>query len=384
MTITKTSAKHRYLAHLAGKLLIITIIICIFAPLCYCGEQEGTETSKSKLNFIDKGRGVTYSREKDEPPAIVPTHCGEIYVKSYHREPEIPAIEALLKTSAGKAISTLQRDFLKTGRAISVPDIKKNRPTGKLGFRHNTSRIFYRLFAVSEDDAKKMAEAFVEVFLEQNNAALKPFLDEYLNKHHDELEKYQKLVAKHKTQKSEKEQEYETLRTEYKELKEKGYYQSDDQALKAILELNATLHTSIIELDGMNAKRAAIEQHRDRISQKVETQNKTDRKTVNWEPILLNLEQKYIDVMIDFDAARARRESAQKLREQAQDFVKKTSKLGDLADEISKLRGGSQLSANRLKEIEHLLDNPTDDMLPLKIYENRVTIRHPVSVRTNE
>ena len=93
MTITKTSTKHRNLAQLAGKLLIITIVICVFNGLCYCSEQEGTETSKSKLNFIDEGGSVTYHREKGAPPAVVPTQCAEIFVISYHREPETAAVD---------------------------------------------------------------------------------------------------------------------------------------------------------------------------------------------------------------------------------------------------------------------------------------------------
>ncbi len=383
MTITKTSAKHRYTSQLAGKLLIITIVICVFAGLCYSAEQEGTETSKSKLNFQDEKGSVTYRRKKDDQPTIMPTHCGRIYVRWYHRNPETAAVEALLKSSAGKAISTFQRDFLKTGKAILVEHRSSPERPGKGGFVYKRGGIEYSLFAVSRDDAKKMAEAFAEVFLKQNNAALKPFLDDYLKKHHDELEKYQERVAKYKTQISEKEQELKNLQAEYNRLKEKGHYRSGDQALKAILELNATLHTEIIELDGMNAKLRAIQQHRSRISQKVDEQNRTDKKTINWEPILLNLEQKFIDVMIDFEVARARQQSARSLREGAQGFLRKTKKLGDIAGEISHFQFSLKESEKRLNQVENRLADPTDDMLPLKINDNRVSIR-PVNIRTDE
>lgn len=383
MTITKTTTKTRYLSRLVGKLLIITIVICTFVSLCYCKEQTSTATSNSKLEFRLQKSTRTYRRKKDAPPAIVPTHCARIRIMWYHHEPAMPEVEELLKTSAGKSISPLQRDFLKTGIAISVSSSSTISRRGDLGFRYDSSRIDYFLYAVSNDDVKKMAEAFAEVFLKQNNAALKPFLDGYLNKHHDKLKQYQKFVTETKAQIPKKEQELGLLQTELDKLKERGYYQSEDQAQKAILELNAMLHTENIELAGMQAKRKAIEMHRTRVSQMVEKQTETDRKTINWEPILLNLEQKYIDVMIDFEVARARQKTARDLRGQAQFFLTKTYKVGEVSRRVGNLKNNLKRHEANLRGVETVLANPKSDMLPLRLYQNIVDI-HPVEIKTNE
>jgi len=382
MTITKTTTKPRYSSQLAGKLLITTIVICTFAPLCYCAEQESKIISKSKLEFrLQKGT-ITYQRKKDAPPAIVPTHCAEIRITWYHHEPTTPEVEELMKTTAGKSISPLQRDFLKTEKAISVAHRDAPiRRTGELGFIYDRGRIGYILYAVSKDDVKKMAEAFAEVFLKQNNATLKPFLDGYLKKHHDELRQYQKLVTETKAQIPEKEQELEELQTELDKLKERGYYQSEDQAQKAILELNAMLHTENIELAGMKAKHEAIEMHRARVSQRIEKQTETDRKTINWEPILLNLEQKYIDVMIDFEVARARQKTARDLRGQAQFFLTKMNKAREISVKVGNLKADLKRHEAYLQKIETVLANPELGMLPLRL---DIADIYPVEIKTNE
>jgi len=296
----------------------------------------------------------------------------------------MPEVEELVKTSAGKSISPLQRDFLKAEKAISV-SIREalSRRAGRLGFIYDRGRIEYILYSVSKDDVKKMAEAFAEVFLKQNNATLKPFLDGYLNKHHDKLRQYQKLVTETKAQIPKKEQELEELKTELDKLKDRGYYQSEDQAQKAILELNAMLHTENIELAGMQAKREAIEMHRAIVSQRVEKQTETDRKTINWEPILLNLEQKYIDVMIDFEVARARQKTARDLRGQAQFFLTKIYKVGEISGKVNNLKNSLNVHEGRLQQIESVLANPQPDMLPLRLYQNIVNI-YPVVIKTNE
>jgi len=287
-----------------------------------------------------------------------------------------------VKTSAGKSISPLQRDFLKTGIAISVPYREARSGGGKLGFSYDGGDTEYILYAVSNDDVKKMAEAFAEVFLRQNNETLKPFLDGYLNKYHDKLRQYQKLVTETKAQIPKKEKELEELQTELDKLKERGYYQSEDQAQKAILELNAMLHTENIELAGMKAKRQAIEMHRARVSQRIEMQTETDRKTINWEPILLNLEQKYIDVMIDFEVAKARQETARDLRGQAHFFLTKMNKAREISGKVGNLKADLKRHEAYLQRIERVLANPKPDMLPLRL-DDIVRI-YPVEIRTNE
>lgn len=386
MTITKNTTKPGYSSKLASTLLVITIVICTLASLCYCAEKEGTPISKPQLKFIinDGGR-VTYHRKKDAPPAIVPTHCAEIKITWYHHEPAMPKVAELLKTSAGKTFSPLQQDFIKTGNAISVSHSRKQRSMGMswLVSGYDSGRILYRLFAVSKDDAKKMAETFTKVFLKQNNKTLKLFLDSHLKKYHDQVKQYQKLVTETNAQIPKKEQELKKLQTRLDELREHGYYQSKDQAQKAILELNTMLHTGKIELAGIKAKQQAIQKHRTRISQRVKEQTETDRKNVNWEPVLLNLEQKYIDVMIELEVANARQQTAHNLRIQAEDFLNKMDRVGQVTRKVGNLEANLNGYKSHLLRIENALANPTYDMLPLRVDENKAYI-FPVKIEIKE
>ena len=110
----------------------------------------------------------------------------------------------------------------------------------------------------------------VEVFLEENNKILKPILESYINKYKDERNKFQKLVEETKAQILTREEELEELRTELDKLEDRTYYQSRDQAQKAMLDLNSKHHSEEIELAGMHAKLEAIKEHRTRVSKIVE------------------------------------------------------------------------------------------------------------------
>jgi Skp family chaperone for outer membrane proteins len=372
---------------MAGRLLIITIVICTFVSLCYC--QEQTEKLDSKLEFIFGGGTFPYHRTKDAPPAIVPTHCAEIIIEWYHNEPVMDKdLEELVKVSAVKTVSDLQRDFLKTREATSFSLHHSEKATRNFRawgqkFSYDYGRNYYFLYAVSVDDAKKMAEAFTEVFLEENNKILKPILESFINKYKDGRNRYQKLVHGTKTDILTKEEELKKLRTELDKLEDRTYYQSPDQAQKAMLELSSKLHAEEIELAGMLAKRKAIDQHRNRVNEIVQGTAEGGTNIVNWEPILINLEQKYIDVMIDLEVAQDRLRTAERLRYEVKSFLDKLSEVFETEDKIGSLKSNLEDYEGFIRQIETILAEPRPEMLPLKVDENKVPI-YPVEIKTDE
>ncbi len=354
MTITKTT-----------KLLTILLLIAILSPLSYCQEQ--------KLEFRTRGSD-TLTRKKTAQPTILPTHKAAFQALWYHQKPVTPFTEDILKTSAGQSISQLQREFLKTKDAFDH-ELVEGDGKNHFGVKISSGGSRYAFYAVSRDDAEKMAQAFAEVYLRENNKKLKPLLDEYLNKLHDKQKEFQQTIAETKTKIIEKEEKLKKLQERLDNRKKSGYYQTEEQAQKAILELNAMLHTESIELAGMEAKRRAIQIHLIRVEKYIKEQVKN----INWEPILLNLEQKNIDLSIELEVAQARQKKALELRESARNFLELRISAMQAEIDHTDLRDRNVRYQILLKRLEEKLAKPTDDMLPLKVSDNRVTIQ-PVQI----
>jgi len=148
-----------------------------------------------------------------------------------------------------------------------------------------------------------------------------------------------------------------------------------------MLELNTILNTESIELAGLLAKRKAIERHRRDVEQKVKNRSTSIKE--RWEPIIRHLEQKYIDLMIDLDVARAREQTALELRKQAQEFLDLSGRVNQLNGEVARLPRHIRQLESDLAPLEKLLAQPKPAMLPLQVYKNEVHIR-PVAVRFTE
>ncbi len=103
----------------------------------------------------------------------------------------------------------------------------------------------------------------------------------------------------------------------------------------------------------------------------------------SWQPILLSLEQKYIDLMIDLDVARAREQTALELRKLAQEFLDLSDRVNQLNGEVARLPRHIRQLESDLAPFEKLLAQPEPSMLPLQIRKNEVFIR-PVTVKTTE
>ena len=290
-------------------------------------------------------------------------------------------MNAVLQTTVGRSVSQLQLEFIKTTGDITSVNAAARSSGNLLGIQFTSGRIAYELYAVSREDARKMAEAFVEVWLRENNAALKPLLDEYLGKFQNRRKELQREIANAQQKIPEKEQQLKDLRAQLAELKKKHYYQSPEQAQKAIEELNTMLNTERIELVGLLARRKAIEMHRRDVEQKI--RSRASSLITSWEPLYLNLEQKYIDLLIDLDVARAREDMALKLRGQAQGFLDLNEDVRQADAELARLQYDLSQANTHLRAVDQMLAEPRAPMLPLQIHDNRVSIR-PVTVKFAE
>lgn len=137
--------------------------------------------------------------------------------------------------------------------------------------------------------------------------------------------------------------------------------------------MNTILNTESIELAGLLAKGRAIERHRRDVEQKIKDRSSSIKE--RWEPIIHHLEQKYIDLMIDLDVARAREQTALELRKQAQEFLDLSGRVNQLYGDVTRFPRHLRKLESDLEPLEKLLAQPKPAMLPLQVYKNEVRIR---------
>lgn len=365
------------------KTTAVPILLALISTLT-CASSGVAQSAKPDLDFVFDTNKVSHTRKQTAQPTILPTHKASFRLDWYHPTstlPTPPDMATVLQTAAGKSISQLQREFVRTGGDVTSNVVKMDYGRNFLGATYYSGEMVYELNAVSRDDACKMAEAYIEVLLRENYAALKPQWDEILARIYNQQEKLKQDIADVKQKIPKKEQELKDLRVALADLKKARWYQSSDQAQRAMLELNTILNTESIELAGLLAKRTAIERHRRDVEHKI----KSDTRSLitSWQPILLSLEQKYIDLMIDLDVARAREQTALKLREQAQEFLTLSDNVNQLDREVTRLPQHLQKLESDLREREKWLAQSKPSKLPLQVYKNEVRIR-PLTVKFTE
>jgi hypothetical protein len=337
------------------QLITVSLLTCICAPVL--GQYRLTKTP---LSFEIKSEEQQWKVEGNRigKGPIKPTHVAELflpYSDEYVPNSNPQRIVRMLKTPSGQTISSEQRVFLSASTvkdAISVID------RGDTVRRH----FHIRLYAMSELDARKMAEAFVEAMGDEA---------EKIRSYKEQTDMLQEGIFRTKNKILDKEAEAEDILATLRESIKNVHYLSTDEAKQAILELNTTLNNLDIELAGMKAKLMVIQEYKERQKAKGEI-------VVNREGILLRLENMWIDLLIELKVAEAKKETATQLRSQAEDFCKQmNAKKAESQKEINKLKMDISFFEREIHQFGEKLADPDMEMLPPKIFQNKVTI-YPV------
>jgi len=295
---------------------------------------------------------------------IKPTHVAELflpYSDEYISKSNSQRIMRMLKTAPGQSMSAEQRGFLSTAQAqdaVSIID------------RYDTVRRHYKihLYAMSEKDARKTAEAFIEALGDKA---------EKIRSYKDHISSLQREIFQTKEWIFNKEAEAEVELAKLRESIKNVHYLSTDEAKQAISELNTMLNNLDIELAGMKAKLQAIQEHQER--QKAIKDKKLEE-GINREGILLKLEDMLIDLLIELKVAEARKKTAIQLRMQAEDFCKQmNTKKAEFQKDVNKYKMHVTMYEQEIHQFEEKLADPDMEMLPPKVYQNKVTI-YPVRV----
>lgn len=329
---------------------------------CICASVLGAEPNeaKTKLKFEIKnektgwkvkvgktaeGRPIYY----DNPGFIRPTYVAELQINregpGYQVESELT--KEILKSCTAQYMSQKQKDFLATEFAV------------RLDIDYVVVPNYYScsLYAVTENDVKKMVEAFIEVLTNKANGKLQK-----LQARKEEL---QGTIVEIKKQIAEMESEIKNAEPDLDMIKNQIKYLNYVEAKEAIPEFTKMLNTLDIELSGIKSRLQTIEIYKAKLGKEISLEHR------------FKLEQMFIEQTIELKAAEARKKTVVDLQNKAQSFYKLAQKVDHLV--VDKANLGIRLtnSERNLGLIEERLANPPDELLPPKVLRNKVTI-YPV------
>ena len=344
--------------------LVIAMILA-FISFSALGVEPNLPKTKPRFEINSEEQQWQLEGGKIGKGPIKPTHVAELFLPDYEEyspNSNPQRIMRMLKTASGRSISSEQRVFLSASTvkdAISIID------------RGDTVRRHYhiRLYAISEQDARKTAVAFVEALADKA---------EKIRNYKDHIRSLQGEIFQTKEWIFNKEAETEVELANLRESIKNVHYLSTDEAKQAISELNTMLNNLDIELAGMKAKLQAIQEHQ--IRQKAIRNKNLEEGTerINRDGILLKLEDMWIDLLIELKVAEARKETATELRMRAEVFCKQMdAKKAEFQKDVNKYKTRVTMYEQEIHQFKDKLADPDMETLPLKVYQNKVTI-YPV------
>ncbi|OHB64730.1 MAG: hypothetical protein A2168_09220 [Planctomycetes bacterium RBG_13_50_24] len=337
------------------------ISVCILTPLLVArsGKYE------TELQFeIDTQRSQIWIGARPDIPGqgpVKPTHVAIFHIRRPHVDmpSDLPGILKILKTTAAQSLSEQQQKFLTVSDAITwwgIEEIKN----------HDT--VF--LYAVSQEDAKKMVQAYFEIQANDVNARRQEY-EQYIKDRKQEIIEIKKTLP-------EKQKQAEEMEPKFIEIKKTRYFPlSDDEAYETaketMLEMDKMLDVIDIELAGIREKMSIINGYR----KPPQDMQAIMRHQQLPEGMLVKLEQMFVEQTIELKSAEARKQAAIKIRGRDKAFIDTFIEWKNLSGEVYKLKANLESDEKQAKEIEERLTNPEPYMLPPEIYQNKVTI-YPV------
>jgi hypothetical protein len=341
---------------------IKTQIIIVLISICTCSFLTAAEPNEAetKLQFvIDNNKSQLWLGGRPDIKGqgpIKPTYVAILYIQqpNYNMPSGPDGIQQILNTSVGQSFSQQQRKFLTASDAITWWGIEEIR-------NHDT--VF--LYAVSEEDAKKMVQAYLEIPT-SNAKARRQEYEKYMEDNKQEIAEIRKTLPEKQKQADEIEPKFlEIMNTRYLPLSNEEAY---EKAKDTILEMDKKLDMLEIDLAGIKEKIQSIEDFR-----RIKSLGGHDFS----EETLNKLEQMLVEQLIELKSAEARKQAAVKIRNQDKAFVDLYYQWKKIKGEVYRLKTNLDDAKKAVQDTEERLANPNPDILPPEIYQNKVTI-YPV------
>jgi hypothetical protein len=336
---------------------VVFVLVCIVIPLFAAEPNEPNEPNKpgTEPKFEVSNSPVRWSitNQPGRGPIgpIRPEYVAEFYIKRSNNIPnqnQYGKLDSLLQTNIGKSMSPSQKEFIETSSSYEYA----YQPTEATPIGYG--RI--RLYAVSQDNAEKMAKAFIEQ-INENAQKNKKSTEEYLHKSEQALSQDKKDLT-------EKVSKLKEIEEAYKKIKEKTHQiSSDDEAVdlakKSIIEMDKMFNDLDIELAGIRARIKSIEDYRN---------------SAQVPQVQAKLDSMYTDLMIELSGLEARRRVAEEIYSREQEFLSMFNKKTALQKGVDELNKKIISGQGNIERLTYALNLPDPDFLPADIYKNTVTI----------
>jgi hypothetical protein len=337
------------------QLVMVLVLACLCAPILSAEPNEAETKLKFEINKEKPQLWLNNSGRRAVGP-IKPTHVAVFYIRPSNLPEGHEDILQILNTSAGKTLSENQRHFLTASDSVIC-----------LSFQDIRNHDQIRLYAVSEEEAKKTARAYLECAINRANAKVQEY-EKYLNETKEKIIQIKKSLP-------EKQKQSKAAESKFKETKNARYFSLEDgeayeNAKETMLQMDKMLDVLEIELEGIQEKLTSIEKFRS-------TKRLGGRRLS--EETLDKLDHMLVEQMIELKGAEARKEATLRIRGREKGFLDLFNQWDSLNSEVNRLKRNLDNSEKNMRNIEKTLANPRKEMLPPKVYQDRITI-YPVRV----
>jgi len=306
------------------------------------------------------------------------------------------------------AIFTMKKDRdLRQGSydrlAQSVKDLVSDEQVALLkqghsmGYYNEPGDLFttYRLYAVSEEDARNMAKGVIRLLDEVADSRIKA-AEEKLQEYRNDVIEIQKKIkdkeAEIKTAEAQKQKdivEYkrqlEAAKTEFDNAKKKYFYDEREDAAKSMSEFNKMVNTLKIDIAGYRAKIEVIK--------RVRLPGASRNSSITPKQIQF---QMLLEQEAELAGALARMQTAERARSEAAHFCQLLDKLNDAhgkhrsackrkIDQSGPKILGEKLEKTyeEIKRYDNFWANLPGEYLPVTVHDNKVFV-HPVDSSKRE
>ena len=336
-------------------------LLVLLPALFFClGAAEQTRSEESQLKFTvsDESRG--WDPLWAEAMQIAkPTHVAIFQLEN----PRIGGskwfttttkVKGIVKRGEEGKVGAVLRRVLFTGEESLREPYEFLLSEDRVG----DNRVQFWLYGASEQQAREMAEALIEVF--------KGLADVYVRRAEAELELLSKRVADANDEIPKIEERKRAAEAEFREFKKTTYYRNADEAEKSILEWNNLLSAVEVDIIGIQAKLDMINRLKEYPIE--------ERAFGDWEHSLLKMK---MTEEIELAGVLARKNAAESHRKKALKFLDLSEKRDDLRVDLA--GKGRQLSDDKaaIASIEGRLPQLRAEVRPVQVVDNEVEI-HPV------
>lgn len=327
-----------------SQIAIVLVLTCNVA--LWSAEEPNDAEPQIKIEVSNVNMVWAHDSSSHGRGPVKPTHGVEAIVGDQSRPPL--RWESFLNTSAAASMSPKQRQFIEGSDAFAEMG-----PSTEV---RNHKRIF--LYAVSEEDARNMIKALIEILEERPNRRRLEYTTR-LREDKEEMVKAKGLLPG-------KEALLPSVKAEYDKRKESAHpftadTEAAEQAKQTIIEMGKMLDTLDVELAGIREKLKVINDY-------------WSRRGEMSEAACGKLQEMEIEQTVELKGAEARRKAAVAIRQREKDFFDLYDQWLSLDSEVNGLRIRICSREEEIAQIEEMLANPKPDILPPKIYQDKVVI----------